>query len=410
MTAPAQSRTISIAHILGLEAVVRVQNPAIKRTTGPNPRWFIRPWVDRIGETGELKRCKERIYLGRCDEVQKREAITKRNEVMGTINRSQYVVQAQVNFSDFLDQYLREYVRKPEVLASTTQSKYETHIKNHIRPALGALAMAEVTTKRIDAMLAEKAKDGMAWSTRTDLRNILCGVFTQARKWGYWRDVNPAMDATVGRKREARPRRKLTIEETRKLLAALPDDVRLICETALYCTLRISEVLGLQWKHVDFTSGQIHVRQRFARGDLDTVKSERANRDVAMGALAADLAAMYTADTREDAFVFSVLTHRNEKQPRVSRDDRDINQHFLRPAAKAQGVYYLGFGFHAFRREAVTEHSRSMGPAQAQRMAGHSKADMTLHYTQADQEAQDASVRALQERVRGKVVPIAKGA
>jgi integrase len=58
----------------------------------------------------------------------------------------------------------------------------------------------------------------------------------------------------------------------------------------LYCTLRISEVLGVQWKHVDFRRGVILVRQRFYRGDVDVVKSERSQRDVPMGLLAADLA------------------------------------------------------------------------------------------------------------------------
>jgi hypothetical protein len=35
-------------------------------------------------------------------------------------------------------------------------------------------------------------------------------------------------------------------------------------------------------------------------------------------------------------------------------------------------------------------------------MAGHSRADMTLHYTLADQVAQDRAVRARQEQVLGK--------
>lgn len=218
------------------------------------------------------------------------------------------------------------------------------------------------------------------------------------------------MDATVGRKRAVRERRKLTIEETRALLAELPADVRLICETALYCTPRISEVLGLQWKHIDFASGLILVRQRFYRGDLDILKSDGSARDVPMGELVRDLAAIYPGSGHEDEYVFSVRTHTNEKKPRVSRDDRDILQHFLRPAAEKLGLYWKGFGFHAFRREAVTEHAEKIGAAQAQRMAGHSKADMTLHYTLADRQAQEAAVRALQERVRGKVIVLPKGA
>jgi len=87
----------------------------------------------------------------------------------------------------------------------------------------------------------------------------------------------------------------------------------------------------------------------------------------------------------DDEYVIGVGTHVGvEKQPRGCRDDRAINQHFLRPAAVAVGVYYMGFGFHAFRREAITELAKFAGANQAQRMAGHSKADMSLHYTQSD--------------------------
>jgi integrase len=57
--------------------------------------------------------------------------------------------------------------------------------------------------------------------------------------------------------------------------------------------LRISEVLGLQWKHIDFNAGASLVRQRWYRGDLDVVKSQKAVRDVPMGLLAKDLAAMF---------------------------------------------------------------------------------------------------------------------
>ena len=93
--------------------------------------------------------------------------------------------------------------------------------------------------------------------------------------------------------------------------------------------------------------------------------------------------------------------------PGVCRDDRDLNQHFLRPAAISLGIYRQGFRFDAFSREAVTEHGQTMGSLQTQRMAGHATADMTQHYTLADFEAQERSVLALQARVRGeKVVSI----
>jgi integrase len=145
----------------------------------------------------------------------------------------------------------------------STQAKYTVHLKNHIRPAFGHLAIGEITTLRIDDWLEAKADAGLSWSTRSDLRNLMSGIFRQAKKWGVWKQDNPAQFARVGRKWMVREKKKLAVADTRRLLLALPDDVRLIVMAALFCTLRISEILGLQWRHLDFKTGKIMVRQRY---------------------------------------------------------------------------------------------------------------------------------------------------
>jgi integrase len=276
-----------------------------------------------------------------------------RATTMPKINRSQIVLQAQIPFGELLDYYLQQFVRNPEKLAASTRAKYETHIANHIRPAWKDAMLGEIRGLEIDRWLSEKGRPrmietagrakivaGLSWNTRTDLRNIMSGIFTKAIEWGLWKDANPVTAVSVGRKKTVRHHRKLTTEETRSLLEALPVDVRLICEVALFCTLRISEVLGLQWKHIDLGREIIQVRQRFYRGDVDTVKSERSERDVPMGALARDLLGTYPGPGHDDDYVFSARPHVGaEKKARVCRDDRAINQHFLRAAAVALGVY-----------------------------------------------------------------------
>jgi integrase len=409
-----QSRTIALARVLELEEAVRVQDPDVFTTSGKHPQYYIRPWIDTFDQQGQPTKVQKRIYLGRTAEISKRDALKKKAEIMARINRTQVVLHAQVRFGEVLDYYLNEFVHNPEKLSASTREKYLNHIENHIRPAWQDRMLGEFRALEVGKWLTEKGKPriversgkqkliaGLSWNTRTDLRNILSGIFTKAIEWGVWKGENPVTHVSVGRKKTARPHRKLTIEDTRKLLDALPADVRLICEVALYCTLRISEVLGVQWKHVDLRRGVIQVRQRFYRGDLDAVKSERSQRDVPMGLLAADLATLEHAEE----YVFGVRTHlTREKKGRVCRDDRAINQHFLRPAAIALGIYYKGFGFHAFRRGAVTELAKYAGANQAQRMAGHASADISLHYTQADLDAQTNAVLDLQNRVRNAAI------
>jgi integrase len=254
--------------------------------------------------------------------------------------------------------------------------------------------MAQVTTRAIDNWLTAKANAKMAWASRASLRNLMCGLFTQAAKWGYWKDKNPAMDVYVGRQRAVREKRKLTDEQTRELLAALPEDVRLICMMSLFCTLRISEVLGLQWKHIDWTRGAVMVRQRFYRGDLDEPKTRKAKRDVPLGQLTEQLRALWPGPGHENDFVFSVTTSKG-----ICRDDRDINHYYLRRQAKRLGIYWTGFGFHAFRREAITAISALAGVGQAMNAAGHAKSDMSQEYTLVDLSAQERAVRTFQQRI-----------
>ena len=88
-----------------------------------------------------------------------------------------------------------------------------------------------------------------------------------------------------------------------------------------------------------------------------------------------------------EEFVFSVKTEKG-----TCRDDRGIRRYFITPVAKAQNLYSLGFGFHSFRREAITEIANESDPYQAMRAAGHSKMDTSLLYTLADEKRQEEAI------------------
>jgi len=220
-------------------------------------------------------------------------------------------------------------------------------------------------------------------------------------------DRNP-VDLVVVRGGPQREKIKLTDEQMRALLAALPYDLRVMCCTGLFCTLRVSEMFGLQEKHLDFERGLILVRQRFYRGDISEPKSFSGKRDIPMGHLSEDLRRLCRG--MPDRFIFQIATARQwGRKSMLCRDDRSLLQHFLRPAAKALGCYYTGFGFHSLRREAVTSISAIAGPAQAMRAAGHETMDMSLLYTLQDQLIQEKAIKEHQERVLGPTPELSRG-
>ncbi len=87
-------------------------------------------------------------------------------------------------------------------------------------------------------------------------------------------------------------------------------------------------------------------------------------------------------------------------------DDRAILQNVIRPAAKALGFYFEGFGWHSFRRQNITVLQEEGATAiEAMAQAGHSRPSMTSEYTIVGMERREQAVRRLQQRLLGAVQP-----
>ena len=373
---------------------MRYQEPPIKKTKGKNPKYYIRPYVDVFQTDGSIKREKKRFYLGSLESTSKDAAKARRQKILATLNNGRNVLQAQVEFDEILDYFEEKFVNIKGNLAASTQAKYATLLKKHIRPAFGQRPLGEITSQFIKDWLKAKEDAGLSWSTRSDLRNLMRCIFREAIGWGLWYGENPAKNAKPGRKKMLRKKFKLSTADTRRLLLELREDVRLIVMVNLFCTLRISEVLGLQWKHIDFENGQIVVEQRYWRGDVDLTKTTDSERKVKMGLLGGLLQEYAPGPHDPEESVFSVKTKNG-----TTRDDRAIRRYFLTPVAKALGLYKVGFGFHSFRREAITEIANESDPYQAMRAAGHSKMDTNLLYGLADEQRQEEAICRIQERV-----------
>ena len=80
-------------------------------------------------------------------------------------------------------------------------------------------------------------------------------------------------------------------------------------------------------------------------------------------------------------------------------DDRKLMKDFLRPAARELGLYFPGLGFHSFRREVATRIQEAGASAvEAQLLLGHSRPQMTGHYTLLQRGRLEKLVENMQER------------
>jgi integrase len=365
--------------------------PSVLKRDGPRPYWYIRYRRKVLAGKNEIRREEKWHRLGYCDEMTKREALRRREEIMQMINREVYTIRSQVRFGDVAEMYREHHI---PTLAPGGKSKQLSLLKNHVLPAFGEMRICDVGTQEIQAFLNSKMSDGLSWWTRHDLRGVISNVFSKATDWGYWNERNPAQRVRLGRKNRKWPKRILTDEQIRSLLWELEPQASLMVLTAVSTGMRISEILALKWRSADLDRGLIFVEERRYRGDTDVPKSERSRRVLPLGRLDAALRKHRPLTWKLDDYVFQ----RNGEP----LDDRDLLRQQIRPAAERLGFYFTGFGWHSFRRQNLTLIQEEGATAiEAQAQAGHSRPVMTSEYTVVGLDRREAAVRRVQERLFG---------
>ena len=370
------------------------QMPSVLRQEGPRPYWYIRYRRKLLVGRNEIRREEKWHRLGYCDEMTKHQAERRGSEILRDVNSEIDTIQSQVPIEDFAKVYKQQHLI---TLAPGGRERDISLLDNHILPAFGPMRLCDVGTEDIQEFLNAKAAEGLSWWTRRALKAVLSSVFTKADDWGYWEGRNPTAKVSLGRKRLKRERRILSDEEFRSLLAAVPERIRLMIETAVSTGMRISEILGLKWGSVELERGLVWVKERYYRGDTDEPKSERSQRVLPLSNLTAAYRRLKPATAKPDQYVFE-----KDSEP---MDDRAILREVIRPAAKRLEIYFPGFGWHTFRRQNLTliqEEGATAFEAQAQ--AGHSRPAMTSEYTIVGLERREQAVRRLQERLLGKQV------
>jgi integrase len=291
----------------------------------------------------------------------------------------------------------QDYVENPKVkLAMPTREKYLSRLENHILPRWKDVRLCQMRTKEILDWLHHTCT---SWHMMTDLRNIMSGIFTRAQDWEILDEAfaNPMTRVKVGRKWRVRPERILTDEETVDVFSRLPDPHLLICETCLSTSTAISEVDGLQLKHVHLDKGAIKIMQRHCRGDVDEPKTKNRKRTLALGCL---------ADRYQEWIRLKKITHPNDWLFPQDGDrtkpmwDSGVRK-ALKKAAREAGCDFPGFGLHSFRRANITLRQEVGATAiEASKIAGHATVSQTGDYTIVQLRRQDETTRAIQARLK----------
>jgi integrase len=205
-------------------------------------------------------------------------------------------------FATFAREWLDTYPDAKDLKRSTREG-YESIVEKHLIPELGRLQLAAIDARELDHYLDRKK--ALASRTRNRHLNLLHSLFKAAERQNLVRS-NPV--SAVERPRE--PRRSWTILSPAEIGAverafgelvdeapvqnifgesnerAWIEQARVVFLTVVGAGLRRGEILGLRWKDValaDPNGATLRVRETWVRSAIDTPKSEKSARTIALG-------------------------------------------------------------------------------------------------------------------------------
>ncbi|MBR5088209.1 MAG: tyrosine-type recombinase/integrase family protein, partial [Ruminiclostridium sp.] len=198
-------------------------------------------------------------------------------------------VTAAIKFQTFAEQWFDEYAKLNLKNSSFTRQRTLT---TRVYPALGHLRLDKITSRDIQKFINDLAVNGKNLQTGKPLSrktlihhlSFISSIFAYAIKMDMLKD-NPCSRVTVP-KGEKKEKSIYTIEEVEQLFGLLetaPVKYRAFFMLAIYSGYRRGEMLGLEWKDIDWENGVINVRRTSNYTKLhgmftDTTKTKKSQR------------------------------------------------------------------------------------------------------------------------------------
>jgi integrase len=191
-------------------------------------------------------------------EVHKRAVLFEQECQKGQITTS-------IKFETFAGQYFDEYAKQN--LRHTTYVRYQQFTKK-VFPALGHLRLDKVTTRNVQLFINSLSQNGanevtgkpLAPKTVRLYQGFISNIFSYAIKMSMLTD-NPCSRVTLP-KLDKKEKPIYTLEETERFLSFLEDEplqFRVFFTLAIYSGFRRGELLGIEWKDIDWQGGVIKI-------------------------------------------------------------------------------------------------------------------------------------------------------
>jgi integrase len=170
----------------------------------------------------------------------------------------------------------------------STLATYESLFRSHLQWSAEDVDLERFTRRDVEEVDRVMRRKGLAPKTRLNALKLLSEIFAFAKRQG-WCRRNPCEQVQYPQVEPISDIRFLTEAELVALLETVDIDAKPLGHTdwAMFLTaaltgLRQSELLGLEWRDVDFEAEKVRVQRSYVRGHWGRPKSRYSSRSVPM--------------------------------------------------------------------------------------------------------------------------------
>lgn len=266
-----------------------------------------------------------------------------------------------------------------------TKAEYERQIARHVKPSLGSARLDTITRAQVAGLL-DKIGTGSGKYEANRVHSLIRAMFNRARRWGFLPDDQPNPARGVERYRETPRERWLKPDEVEALMAAVRKQeniyFRSFVPLALLSGMRSSELLRLQWEHVNLKAGEVLLLETKSGKPQVRVLSEPAVQIL-----------RFVPRQKENPFVFPgrmTGTHRKSfrNEWAAAREEAGLSDVTLHDLRRTAGSYMAQAGVSL---QVIAEVLGHQGPA------------VTKVYARLAEENERQAVEALGEKLAGLI-------
>lgn len=178
------------------------------------------------------------------------------------VNSGTYSAPVRMTVGEWLDTWAADYLGGRK---ANTVRIYRNNIKNHIKPALGAVRLSDLRPHQVQGFVNGMA--GLSPATVHLAYKVLHSALEKAVELEYI-PRNPAAHCELPKVEREEIRPLDDAQAAALLKAAKGSRMEQLVGVALFTGMRLSELLGLTWDAVDMEAGTISVNKQLERPPL----------------------------------------------------------------------------------------------------------------------------------------------